>query len=70
MSKSYEKCIDWQRIHHKYRRSNVKKRSLLLDELCDFTGVNRKYLIRKLNKKKTKTTKKRGTKPTYAPEIY
>lgn len=70
MAKSYEKCINWQRIYHKYRRSTVKKRSVLLDELCDLTGMNRKYLIRKLNKKKTKPTKKRGAKPTYAPEIY
>ncbi|MFO8550777.1 hypothetical protein SC410_15035 [Legionella pneumophila serogroup 1] len=50
MAKRYEKRIDWQRIYHKYRRSNVKKRSLLLNELCDLTGMNRKYLIRKLNK--------------------
>ena len=70
MATSYEKRIDWQRIFHKYRRSNVKKRSLLLDELCDLTGMNRKYLIRKLNKKKKISVKKRGAKPTYEPEIY
>jgi hypothetical protein len=70
MAKTYEKCIDWHRIYHKYRRSSIKKRSLLLDELCDLTGMNRKYLIRKLNKKKTKSVKGRGAKPTYAPEIY
>jgi hypothetical protein len=70
MAVSYEKRIDWHRIYHKYRRSNLKKRSLLLDELCDLTGMNRKYLIRKLNKKKTKAIKNRGAKPTYEPEIY
>jgi hypothetical protein len=70
MATPYEKRIDWHRIYHKYRRSNLKKRSLLLDELCDLTGMNRKYLIRKLNKKKTKVIKNRGTKPTYEPEIY
>jgi len=70
MAIPYEKRIDWHRIYHKYRRSNLKKRSLLLDELCDLTGMNRKYLIRKLNKKKTKATKHRGAKPTYEPEIY
>lgn len=52
MAIPYEKRIDWHRIYHKYRRSNLKKRSLLLDELCDLTGMNRKYLIRKLNKMK------------------
>ena len=70
MAKPYEKRIDWHRIYHKYRRSNPKKRSLLLDELCDLTGMNRKYLIRKLNKKKVKVAKRRGAKPTYEPEIY
>ncbi len=43
---------------------------MLLDELCDLTGMNRKYLIRKLNKKKTKASKRRGPKPIYEPEIY
>ncbi|HDP0036794.1 TPA: hypothetical protein ACJT8N_003037, partial [Legionella pneumophila] len=60
MAKRYEKRIDWQRIYHKYRRSNVKKRSQLLNELCDLTGMIRKYLIRKLNKKKVKSSKHRG----------
>ena len=36
MARPYEKRIDWQRIYHKYRRSNGKKRTLLLDELCDY----------------------------------
>lgn len=70
MSKPYEKRIDWRRIYHKYRRSSVKKRSVILDELCDLTNMNRKYLIRKLNKKKSKPLKRRGPKPTYSPEIY
>lgn len=70
MAKSYEKRIDWHRIYHKYRRSNLKKRSLFLDELCDLTGMNRKYLIRKLNKKKIKSIKNRGAKPIYEPDIY
>lgn len=70
VAKPYEKRIDWQRIYHKYRRSNVKKRSLLLNELCDLTGMNRKYLIRKLNKKKVKSSTRRGAKPTYEAEIY
>ena len=70
MAKPYEKRIDWHRIYHKYRRSNLKKRSLFLDDLCDLTGMNRKYLIRKLNKKKTKSIKNRGAKPIYEPDIY
>lgn len=70
MAKSYEKRINWKRIYQKYRRSNVKKRGLLLDELCDLTGMNRKYLIRKLSKKKTKTSKGRGAKATYEAEVY
>src|SRR5688500_7431441 len=70
MAKPYEKRIDWQRIYHKYRRSKLKKRSLLLDELCDLTGMNRKYLIRKLNKKKSGTSQCRGAKPIYEAAIY
>lgn len=27
MAKPYEKRIDWQRIYHKYRRSNAKERN-------------------------------------------
>jgi hypothetical protein len=70
MTTPYEKRIDWQHIYHKYRRSTVAKRSLLLDELCDLTGMNRKYVIRKLNKKKTKVLTRRGAKPTYEPDTY
>lgn len=70
MAKPYEKRIDWQRIYHKYRRSKAKTRSHILDELCDLTGMNRKYLIRKLNKKKDGISKRRGVKPIYGPEIY
>lgn len=70
MASPYEKRIDWQRIYHKYRRSNKAKRSKLLDELCDLTGMNRKYVIRKLNKKKTKVVTRRGAKATYAPDTY
>lgn len=70
MAKPYEKRIDWQRICHKYRRSTVKQRSILLDELCDLTGMNRKYLIRKLNKKKGQKSSRRGAKPKYEPTIY
>src|ERR1700754_3090804 len=32
--------------------------------------MNRKYLIRKLNKKKGRTSQRRGAKPSYAPSIY
>lgn len=39
MAIPFEKRIDWHKIYHKYRRSNLKKRSLLLDELCDLTGM-------------------------------
>ena len=47
MAKPYEKRIDWQKIYHKYRRSNAKKRTLFRDGLCDLTGMNRKYLKRR-----------------------
>jgi hypothetical protein len=70
MAKTYEKRINWHRIYHKYRRSTLKKRGVLLDELCDLTGMNRKYLIRKLNKKKSPTKSRRGTRTTYEPAIY
>ncbi len=70
MAKPYEKRIDWHRIYHKYQLSTLKKRGILLDELCDLTGMNRKYLIRKLNKKKSQTKSRRGAKPIYEPRIY
>lgn len=62
--------MDWQRIYHKYQRTRAKKKTLFFDELCDLTGMNRKYLIRKLNKKKVKPSKRQGAKPIYEPEIY
>lgn len=70
MSTSFEKRIKWSYVRHRYVRSGPKKRSQLLDELCDLTGMNRKYLIRKLNKKSTPLKQRRGPKAVYASELY
>jgi hypothetical protein len=70
MSKSLEKRINWGRLRHKYHRSSLKNKTKLLDELCDLSGMNRKYLIRKFNQNRLRKLKKRGPKPTYDKDIY
>jgi len=69
MAKPYEKRLYWNGIKYRYKQSSLKERSKLLDELCDLTGMNRKYLIRKLNSKPKKISK-RGAKPRYEPKIF
>ena len=54
MAKPLEKRINWGRLRQRYVRSSKEKKHKLLDELCNLTGMNRKYLIRKLNQKATK----------------
>lgn len=70
MSKSLEKRINWPRLRHKYLRSSPKNKSKLLNEICDLSGMNRKYLIRKFNQKTNRKLIKRGPKPTYDKDIY
>lgn len=70
MAKPLEKRLNWGRLRQRYVRSNKEKKHKLLDELCDLTGMNRKYLIRKLNQKSTRKRRRRGAKPLYKAEIY
>lgn len=70
MPKPLEKRLNWGRLRQKYQRSSLKNRSKILDELADLSGMNRKYLIRKLNQKACRKLKRRGPKTTYNPDIY
>jgi hypothetical protein len=70
MSESLEKRLNWGRLRQRYKLSPKQKRHKLLDELCDLSRMNRKYLIRKLNQKSNRKLKKPGPKPTYTPEVY
>jgi len=57
-------------LRHKYVRSTSKNKTKLLDEICDLSGMNRKYLIRKFNQTMLCKLSRRGPKPTYDKEIY
>ncbi len=70
MAKALEKRLKWGHLRHRYFHANKAKRAQLLDELCDLTHMNRKYLIRKLNKKPGQSQGKPGPEPTYPPERY
>lgn len=70
MSKPLEKRVSWNLLRDRYQKSSYDKKHLLLNELCDLYGMNRKYLIRKLNTSRFKRRKKRGPKPTYPAKIY
>lgn len=54
-------------IRKRYKRSNRKQKSKILDEFCEVCGYHRKYAIRKLNKPKKKKRHKPGRCPWYDP---
>lgn len=70
MAKSLEKRLYWGGLRTRYKQASTRKKSHLLDELCDLTGMNRKYLIRKLNQKPQRKKKRRGAKPIYEVAVY
>ena len=70
MPSRLEKSINWDRLRHKYHRSTLKNKTKLLNEICDLSDMNRKYLIRKFNQRLPRKVKKRGPKPTYDTDIY
>jgi len=54
----------------RYQSANKKEKSQILDEYCQNTGQNRKYVIRKINSKTLlKKNGKRGRKWTYDSQV-
>ena len=60
-------------VYKRYHKSSREEKCLILDEFCQNCGYNRKYAIRKLNKKLLRRPKKfgrHGPKPKYDhPEL-
>jgi len=65
MRKRIDDYLNFPRLRAKYRLANQKKRSQILDELVDLTGIHRKSLIRMLNRDHRRKKKPRGQKPRY-----
>ena len=54
-----------QAIRTRYRTAPKDTKTTILDEFCTICGYNRKYAIRRLNKKPNKRQRKPGPHPTY-----
>lgn len=54
-----------QAIRTRYRTAPKDTKSTILDEFCTICGYNRKYAIRRLNKKPTQRQRKPGPQPQY-----
>jgi hypothetical protein len=66
MRKQIENYVNFPRLRAKYRlASSTEKRTKILDEVCDLSGVHRKSLIRMLNRDPSRKKKHRGPKPKY-----
>ncbi len=68
MKKRTTAILNLRRLRAKYRLALQKKKSILLDEFCDLTGMHRKSLIRLLNKDPRKPKKRKGPVPIYNPK--
>lgn len=65
MRKKITDSLNFPRLRAKYRLANQDKRSKMLDELVDLTGMHRKSLIRMFNRDPKRKKKPRGQKPRY-----
>jgi len=65
MRKRIEDYLKLPRLRSKYQLASPKKKTQILDEVCDLTGIHRKSLIRILNKNPKRKKKRRGLKPRY-----
>jgi hypothetical protein len=65
MRKRIETFLNFPRLRAKYRLASPKKRTKILDEINDLTGIHRKSLIRMLNRNPKRKKQRRGQKPKY-----
>ena len=64
MSKQSRKDY-YKTVVRRYRNSDKKTKSQVLDEFCEVCGYNRKYAIRKLNTRKRNHKRKRLGRPLH-----
>lgn len=65
MRKRIDDYLNFGRLRPKYKLSDNKKRSQILDEVEDLTGIHRKSFIRMLNRDPKRHRKPRGQKAKY-----
>ena len=64
MNMSKQSIKDYYKtVVRRYRNSDKKTKSQVLDEFCEVCGYNRKYAIRKLNTRKRNHKRKRLGQP-------
>lgn len=68
MRKQIDNYLNFPRLRVKYRLAPSGKRTKLLNEICDLTGLHRKSLIRMLNRDHRRKKQHRGLKPKYQYE--
>lgn len=56
-------------VRPRYRKGDKKQKGIILNEYTAVTKYNRKYAIRKLNKKKSDKKDRRGRKPKYNGQV-
>lgn len=61
--------VDLEAFRRRYRRSNRQGKTLLLNELCDLYGYNRKYVLQVFNYLTGKQYVRRGRKRRYDPKM-
>jgi hypothetical protein len=69
MSNRIENGVKLGRLRARYKLSSPKKKTIILNELCDLHGMNRKYLIRLLNGRHSRPKRRKGPKLTYIPKL-
>ena len=66
MNMSKQSIKDYYKtVVRRYRNSDKKTKSQVLDEFCEVCGYNRKYAIRKLNTRKRNHKRKRLGRPKH-----
>ena len=66
MRKQIGNYVNFPRLRAKYRLAkSIEKKTIILNEACDLSGIHRKSLIRMLNRDSLRKKKHRGLKPKY-----
>ncbi len=55
-------------VKDRYRQTDKKSKTIILNEFCQVCGYNRKYAIRLLNQKRKRIRRRPGRKPVYRSE--
>ncbi|MEE8484043.1 MAG: integrase [Nitrospinota bacterium] len=56
-------------IRERYRKASREEKSVILNEFCQVCGYNRKYAIRRLNRRSKPAKRRPGPKPIYGADV-